>query len=755
MKSLLFFLMFLVCGAVLAEPAHVTARITPAEPIPHVVDGTLWRIDGTRVFQSDSQRVLRELPPLPEARFRAGIAEFGGELYVIGGSSSPEGEPLTTLLSCPLEGGAGWRRHPDLPGGGVLEPQACAVYNELVIAGGIDASGRPTAEVWGYSPVPREGHTEKGYERRADCPVPVTSASPAVRTGQSHWMIASGGKLLLFHDVTDTWLEFAMLDQPIPGGFWRPGASGREWILDNGTEARSVLFDNSQELLPFWDYVVIVLYFVVVAAIGVFFSRRQKNASDFALGGQRIKWWAAAISIMASGVSAVSFMAIPAMIASTSLVFTASSILILPGIAVAAYVTYPLYRRLNITSTYEYLENRYGVTLRLVGSALAIMGQIFARMSVVILLPALAISPLTGISTGLCVLLIGVVTTLYSSAGGFEAVIWTDVIQGLLILVGFLTVGAVAYCCLPDGMNTLVECGLEADKFRLFMTNWDFSLPVIWITVIGTVIGWTTFASDQVTAQRITCTPLKDVRKLSLLSGLLGFIVAVMAGGIGVILFACYKSDPGLLDPAMQNDQMVPLFILKRVPVGITGVIVATLFAASMSTISTSVNTCAVLFGEDFVKRFRKNLSSRAELRAMQAMSLFSGFFGTGMAYYLIHSETPSIQQLNVELGALFGGGFAGVFALGMFTRKTHELGAIVGILCGAVVPFLLKFYFVGSLHWTVWGIAGVLSCMVFGYLASLVIPWKRKPLTGLTIFDQMPETPDTPGADESATGGQ
>ena len=701
-------------------------------------NGSMWVLDGARVFQLTGSEITR-LPDLPEARFHAGLAEYRNCLFVVGGSRTAGGPPVADVFSCSLEGKPDWVKHPPLPQGGRLDPLVSEVYNELVIAGGLDSGGKPTVDVFGYSPVPREGHVDKGYEKRKDSPIPLDGKTGVVRTGQSHLLVSDGKKIAVFHDVTDTWVDLGTLGQEVLGGMWRAGSSNREWILDNGKTANSVFFDNGANRLPVWDYLVIVLYFVLVTAIGLFFSRRQKNAADFALGGQRIKWWAAAIGIMASHTSAVSFMAIPAMIGCTSLVFFGQVLFIIPGILVAAFVTYPLFRRLNLISTYEYLESRYGLSLRLMGSALAISGTIFVRLSIVILLPSLAISTLTGIPTQVSVLLIGLVTTLYSSFGGFEAVVWTDVVQGILLVVGFVVIAACAYANIPGGMHTIVSCGLEADKLRLFITKWDFALPVIWIHVAGMVFGWMTFASDQATAQRISCTPLKDVRKLSYLSGACICFISFAVACIGILLFVYFKNAPAMLDPMMQNDQVVPLFVLKKIPVGITGVIIATLFAGSMATISAGINTCAVLFGEDFMKRFKKDLSSRAELRIMQGTSLFVGLFATAMAYYLINAKTPFLSQLNVELGAMFGGAFAGVFALGMFTRRTHEIGAIVGIVCGAAVPVALKFQIIGPLHWLAWGLAGTISCMVFGYLASILIPWKRKNLTGLTIFDQLP----------------
>lgn len=699
-----------------------------------------WIVEGTLVRKfNQSGKVLQELPKLPESRYHVGLAEYKQQLWIIGGSATPNGQALATVLSIDLVNPKEWVSHLELIQGGRLDPLASVVYNELIIAGGRDENGTLTRDIVGFSPTPREGHEVAGYEVRQVLPWAMDSKCGNVtQTGQSHLLFSNQKELAVFHDVTDSWVNIGTFEEPIINGVWSQEGNSRVWRLDNGDKAALVDFDVNRNFLPMLDYLVIIIYFAGVLILGMFFAKRQKAASDFALGGQRISWWASGMSIMASGTSAVSFMAIPAMIACTSLVFSGIFPWIIIGAIVSAYVTYPLFRKLNITSTYEYLENRYGLILRLFGSGLAITSQIFARMSVVILIPSIAISALTGIPVQVSVLAIGIITTIYSSVGGFEAVIWADVVQGFLILFGLLIIAVMAFINIPGGWSTINSYCQESDKLNLFVTSFDLSLPVVWFAILGLIINCMAFANDQVTAQRISCIPLKDVRKLSFFSAIIIWICCSLVAITGILLFCFFKSSPELLEPIMQNDEMVPIFVLKKVPVGLTGLIIAGLFAASMSTISTSINTCAVLFGEDFVKRFKKDLTPKGELQVMQSMSLFSGLFGTVMAYYLINSQTPFMHQLNIELGAIFGGGFAGIFALGMFTRRTHELGAIIGIVMSGLIPIFLKFYGGNSIHWSAWAFVAVLGCMFFGYVASLIIPYKRKDLTGLTIFDQI-----------------
>lgn len=664
-----------------------------------------WKIDRTKVFKVDSSgKIIRVLPPLPVSRQNAAAVEAWDQLWVIGGRDE-NNKISDSLYSIALKAEKpAWQINQPLPQGARENAAAAYSFNEIVIAGGKDENGNLTKDVWGFSPRPREGHTTRGYEKRTNAPWTLNGDIAPLATGQSHLLFVNGKKLALFHDVTDTWIMLPELPEAIESGRWEKIDSST-WRLDNGQKACAINFDESENRLPLLDYIVIVLYFLAMIAVGIIFAKRQKVADDFALGGQRVKWWASAMSIMASGTSAVSFMAIPAFIACTTVVNFAGMGLLIATALCCAYITYPLYRKLNITSTFEYLENRYGVFLRLVGSALAILAQLFARMSVVILIPALAISSLTGISVEWCVILLGVVTTLYSSFGGFEAVVYADVIQGVMMLGGLFLIAIIALINIPGGIPQIWETSMNADKLNLAIMSFDPALPNFWFVLLGTIIAQMSFASDQIMAQRIRCVPEKDIKKLAFMTwgtiGLNSLLVIIVA----VLLFVFFKFNPEILSPVMQNDEMIPVFILKKIPQGITGMVIAALFAASMSTISTSVNTCAVLFCEDFVRRFKKDLNDTQELFVMQGMSIFSGLFGTCMAYYLISSKTPFLSQLNVELGAMLGGGFAGVFALGMFTRRAHEAGAIMGILISASIPVLLKLYAGTAIHWSAWGL--------------------------------------------------
>lgn len=772
-------------GAYRSETAKLSEPVAYAAIANH--DGKVYLMGGIgsngvtdRVLSIEwdgGQLIEASLPPLPEPLAFAGATIHRSTvfhfLYVMGGITSLDSEGASAhvyelQITRNGETTPAWTQMEDMPFGGRIAPTVHETYNEVVAIGGytLAADGRlePSTSNWGYSRVPRDGHVESGWVQRADYSEPL--AFPAAsKTGQSHLTLVGGNRasgslqqllagtmptdyleeIWTFHDPTDSWNLIGRLSSPAAYGALLQ-VNGESYLLLDARDASganippaTMDFVRTTKKVSWIDWSVIGLYFSVVACIGYKFAKKQKDASTFALGNRNVKWWASAFSMMATGVSTISFMAIPALIACIGLSTTGPAIFMLVGIALSAFLTYPLLRRLKIVSTYQYVEQRFGLTLRLFGSFNSIIVQMMGRIGIVVMLPALAISTMTGIDPWISILAMGFITTIYSTAGGFEAVIWTDVVQGILMLVGFATIGIMAYSGITGGFDAFMKYGIELNRFDLFITEWDLRIPMMYFAVAGFIIQFMAFASDQATAQRVLSIPIKDVRKLAFLSGGFGIGIAYMAAAVGMGLFAFFKSNPEFLSPVMKNDQMVPLFIVSQVPVGLSGLLLATLFAASMSTISSSVNVCAVLFGEDFYRRFRKDVGGKEEMRVMQVVSLLSGALGTGMALWLLNMDLPTLWESFMRIMAFVGGGYVGVFILGMFTRRTHELGAIIGVLTSFVMA-----YFVNNselaVHWSALSTFVVSSCIVTGYVSSLIIPWKRKDLTGLTVWDQVEE---------------
>jgi len=731
---------------------------------------------------------VESLPDLPVGLIAPGVAvhRSGTRYYltVLGGLPAPGGaEASAAVYEIELGRPAQWRRVTDLPMGALVAPLTLETYNEIVVTGGYrlkDGALAPQTATWGFARTARDGQQEAGWRKRADLPVALAGAA-MVKSGQGHLLLLGGNRaggpvgdflsatfpvekfdgILSFHSPTDTWTRVGTLPEPATGGAATMIGQDRLVWKSGGSGALEISFPQSVKTLSWLDWAVIVAYFVITAGIGFWFSTRQKDSDSFALGGRKVKWWAAAISSTATGVSTISFMAIPALIACTSLVHKFPAVFIIPAIFVGAYVTMPMLRRLELTSVFEYLERRFGKGLRLFGSLNGIFVQVLGRIGVVVMLPALAISSMTGIDPVHSVLAMGILTTLYSAAGGFEAVVWTDVFQGLLMLFGFIAIAVLAFVEIPGGWSTVWQLGNEMEKFRFVITKFDVTLPMVWFTILGFFLGVLGFASDQATAQRVLATPLGDVRKFAFMTGISAFLVATVSGMVGILMFAFFKTHPDLLSPVMKNDQMIPIFLVSKAPPVIAGLLLATLFAASMSTISSSVNSCSVLVAQDFYRLVRPNADGREVMRVMQITTLAVGLIGTAFALWLLRAPMPTLWETFIRLMALVGGGFGGVFILGMLTRRTNQAGAFVGVAVSVVVVSVKQTIDV-PVHYAGLGVLITLSCVTTGYLASWVLPGKPKNLRGLTLWDLKPprsartaNPEETSGAMATFAGGE
>lgn len=708
---------------------------------------------------------------LPRPLALCGAGYVDGKVYVVGGIEKKDAQEALSTVYC-LDSKSEkpeWKTVASLPGVGRIRPAIAGFYSELHVFGGQQLAANQYGKVfantlqdaYGYREKPIDGTKQFGWRKLTDIPMPLGGAV-AFQTGQTHVALIGGvtGKsdfssicppkdakiaddILVFHNVTDTWIDVGSMEVKLAdmaafkigdkyilaGGFKEDGSGTKDiWTCE---------IKQSVKQLRMGDYAVMFFYFCIMAGIGVYFARKQTNSDEFALGGRNVKWWAAGVSMFATGASSISFMAIPAQAFRTNLIWFAPTLFIIPLAILQAYVIYPVLRRLNLTSTYEYLERRYHPSLRFIASGQSIMFQLLGRMSVVMLLPSLAISAVTGLDVLTSVILMGVLTTIYTAIGGFEAVIWTDFSQGVLMLFGVLVMIVMAITALPGGFSEFIATGNEYHKFEFFIWDMDYTMPIIWIFGLGMLMQNLAFAADQPIVQRVYATPLKDMRKLAAMFAFCSIAISLLVNFAGVSIFAYFRANPTMMDPAMGNDQVVPLYIVQRLPVGIAGLIIAALFAASMSTLSSSMNSVATISCEDFYRRLFHHADDKQRLRFMKWASVFVGLFGTGTAAYMASMDIRSMFKTWNILCALLGGGFIGIYILGMFTRRANSIGVVIGAFASIATTIIVKEY--SPLHWTFYGPVAVISCLVVGYFASLVTPSAKKDLKGLTVFDMKP----------------
>lgn len=688
-------------------------------------------------------------PDLPLAGAAGGAAVLHKRLYVLGGAASGSGAQTPLWSIDPANPAAGWRSEASLPSPPRAKPIMGVQHGGLHVLGGLmkreDGVQAASTEAWVFVPRAREASVFTGWQRVSDLPLPAL-AGGAWPAGQASLIIhaetTGGPRTLIFNSVTDGWAELPSPSLPSGSVAVAPPSGQLAFTPADvaGAPALVAVTPNRYtRTLGVGDYVVIVGYFALMAAIGFYFGRKQESAEEFTLGGRKVKWWAAGLSMFATAASSISFLAIPAMAYQTNAIWILPLFMMFVAFFLQGWLIFPLLRRLQITSTFEYLESRFGTSLRLVASAQAILFQTVGRTTVVLVLPAMALSATTGINVIWSVVIMGLLTTVYTAVGGFEAVIWTDVIQGLMMLLTPVLVIFLVAAQVPGGLAGGWELLAKNEKLTLALPTWDIAMPAAWILCVAALFQHTiNLAGDQPVIQRVFSTPLPALRRTSATYIASGFLIGVLVNAIGFALYVFFHHHPERLLLGSNNDQVLPAFLVTALPSGVAGLIISAVFAAAMSTVSSSMNSVATLLHQDFYKRFRPEATPAQNLRFLKLTAYAVGLIGTAIATYMATLQITSMFALWNTILGLLGGGIVGLYSLGMFSRRANTAGAIVGAAASVAWSIWLKST---DAHFMVYLPSSLLVCMAVGYVASLVLPGKPRDLAGLTVF-----TPAKPG---------
>ncbi|MDX6766594.1 MAG: sodium/solute symporter [Candidatus Methylacidiphilales bacterium] len=716
-----------------------------------------------RYTVKNGQLTEEKLPDLPVPLAGAGAAVLKGTLYVVGGvtGSSDAVQAETGFYGLDLKKPeSGWKTLAPLPGVGKVRPAVVSQYGVVQVFGGYVAGPGgwvASPEVSIFRPVPLEGTMKSGWSQGQPMPVALAGGS-AVPVGQAQTLLAGGaegtvvgwmradvpaaGPIRLYHQVTDIWAETAVSVERSSARLL--ARSSGDFLMLGGLSdgsAAEITPIRSVRNLNWLDYLFIVAYFVFIAWIGFYFSARQESSAEFSLGNRKVKWWAAGISMFATGASAISFMAIPALAFATNLIWLFPLVAFIPAYFIQAHLIMPLLRGLEITSTYEYLERRFNKTLRVIACLQCILLQTFGRSSVVLVLPSLAISATTGIDVYLSVLIMGVVTTVYTAIGGFEAVIWTEVFQGLLKFFAPLLMIGICLYNLPGGFGEFLRVGTEHEKFVFALPTLDMAVPGVFLLIFSTFLTATLGAAgDQPIIQRVFSSPLKEVRRVIAMSTACGILIGIIVNFMGLAIFAYFRAHPEQFDAQAQNDQIVPMFVTQALPHGVAGIVIAAIFASAMATVASAMNSVATIYTEDIHPFFKPNADDKNRLLTMKITSYAVGFLGTVIALLLASMNLKSIMVVWSQIVALMGGGVVGVYSLGMFTKRANGFGAVTGVIASVVVTFLVKGF--TPLHWATYLPIAIITCVGVGYAASFLSSRQKADLTGLTVFTPAVKAP-------------
>ena len=442
--------------------------------------------------------------------------------------------------------------------------------------------------------------------------------------------------------------------------------------------------------LPVVDLVVFLVYMLGIVLFGASFFFKNRNESQFTSGGGKIPTWAIGMSIFATFVSSISFLALPGKAYQSNwnaFVFSLS-------IPIAAFMALkffiPLYRKINSISAYTYLEERFGAWARVYASLCYILTQIM-RMGSILYLLALPLHALFGWSIATIIIVTGACIILYSMLGGIQAVIWTDAVQGILLIGGALTCAFVLLFSMPEGPAQLFDIAIEQSKFSLGSMSFSWTESTFWVMLIyGLFINMQNYGIDQNYVQRYMSAKSEKAAKSSALFGSLLYIpVSLLFFFIGTALFAYYQAQPHLLPENLQNlaaaDKVFPHFIVNGLPKGVTGLLIASVFAAGMSTVSTSVNSTATIVLSDYYKKLiNPNPTQKQSMTVLYTASMVLGALGIGVAVVMIGAQ--SALDAWWKLASIFSGGMLGLFLLGYFSKAAKNIDAVIGVVAGVLV---------------------------------------------------------------------
>jgi SSS family transporter len=490
-------------------------------------------------------------------------------------------------------------------------------------------------------------------------------------------------------------------------------------------------------MLGVLDWAAIGAYGLVLLIMGLYFMRRERGTEDYFLAGGRIPWWAAGISIFATGLSAITFMAIPAKSYDTDWIYFIQNMGVLIVIPAVVWIFLPFFRRLSVTTAYEYLEYRFNASLRLAGSAIYMLFQV-GRVAIVTLLPALALSAVTGFDVTACILVMGGVCIVYTVLGGIEAVIWSDVLQTVILMGGALWALVVMINGIDGGFVAFVDEASASAKFRMADVSFDLTRPTLLVIVLGAIFtSIIPYTSDQSIVQRyLTTKDEKASRRAIWLNGLMAIPASILFFGLGTALWVYYRANPAELEPTDKLDQILPFFIVDQLPAGVAGLVIAAVFAAAMSSLDSSMNSVSAAFTTDWYRRFRPDGGDAHYLRVARVATIGIGVIGTGAAIFMAALEDASLLDVWFKVIGLFGSPLAGLFILGVLSRRAGALAGWCGLLAG--VGSVLIASTLTPVSGLIYSVFGIVGCVVVGMVVGAFAPTGRS-MDGLTISTMPP----------------
>ena len=475
------------------------------------------------------------------------------------------------------------------------------------------------------------------------------------------------------------------------------------------------------------DISIILTYLIGISVMTWVISRRQKNKNDYLMAGRKMHWFPVALSGVAAGFSSISLLAVPGFVYATDLRYLPSLFVGFLSIPVVFFFIVPFLYKLSLVSVYEFLEHRFCSEIRYSASILFIFSKL-AYLAMVIYTSALVLSSITGIQITYLILLVGLLTTIYTVASGLEGVIWTDLVQYFIIVIGLG--GLMLFFTCSIGTENLKEywnLAVAAGKTKTFDFSFDLKSLSVWgLAINGTLLGIAGVCTDQSAVQRLcSARSLKDSMKSYIFSIAFGIPIVLVLYLIGIYLYGFFNLTETLpADIASVPDKVFPYFISHMLPVGLGGLLLAAIFAAGMSSINTAQHSLTTLFMVDFYERlFKKDANIKHYVHTSRVTSFCFGLLAVIGAFYVMLLGKTLIEVTQIVSAILFAP-LGGCFFLGIFTKKANSTGTVTGVTAGVLVTFgawYLNYAKIIPISFVWFGVFGVISTVVIGYCISIV----------------------------------
>jgi solute:Na+ symporter, SSS family len=469
------------------------------------------------------------------------------------------------------------------------------------------------------------------------------------------------------------------------------------------------------------DYVIIVIYLIGIAVYGIISGGKQRTVKDYFLGSTKVPWWAVCFSIVAAETSTLTFISIPGLAYAANLNFLQVTFGYLIGRIIVASLFLPAYYKGELSTAYSYLEIRFGSKTRSFASVVFLFTRTAAD-GVRLFATAIPLKLMLNIDYPLAIIIIASVSLLYTYTGGVKGVIWVDVIQMFIYIGGAIIASAFLINLIPGGLESIFAAAESGGKFNIFNLGFDNGISGFFqqpYTLIGGLIGgaflsMASHGTDQLIVQRLLTTKdLKASQKAIIGSGIIIIFQFALFLVLGVMLYAWYGAT------TMKTDEIFPMFIINELPPGITGLIIAGLFAAAMSTLAGSMSSLSSSTMLDLYLPFTKTKrSDKTQLKISRFITLFWGGMLILSAVFFMTSSR-AVVELALSIASFTYGGLLGTFLLGIFVKKASQEDALAGFVAGIFIMITVVSLKITA--WTWYTLIGVSATLFIGsFLAML-----------------------------------